>query len=709
MAEKGIPEFLDNLEKNVLECAICLKRLNRPKTLVCLHTFCLSCLQDWVKQKDGLICPTCYQPCTIPEGGLQKLPPNTFLINLLENVEQFEEENKIKCLCSKAYAKFYCQNCRNHLCCSCKDQHELFPQLRDHQIHSVEDVKSITSRDLSSLNTPLCSLHKDNALNYYCNVCVTPICTNCTITEHSEHKHVDISDAFNEFVESTVHLKQDVEEFKATMITRRENAQLKAIKLEESNEKCKNDINAFVEEMKNLINEMEANLLKELHNVYGRMKKRNICEIDDLNRMASDVDTRWNYISQLLKNNKATALQSSERAVVALQDKIKVFQEVELRDEAEIHFLKENKSYSELKQNGIGCIVENDFKMNLDSLTVTRGQTFMIKISKISDKYASKVNATLTHDDEITIPKTEHQRNGDCVISGTCSCVGVWNLNVGLGEIPIKGSPLNISVENIGLRCKHDLKEYVTGVVMTNDELLLVANKSNEILKLEESVESRINLPKGAKVHRINTLKTNGNIVFSDTGNRCITICKLDGQVIRSIGEGLIGNPYGIDVNERTNELYVADYTNNCIFVFSLESYQLIKKIGSKGKCNGIVEKPSDVTLTKDGHVVVADTLNHRIQMFDREGSFIQVLVQEGFENGKVKYPRGVVMDEEEHLIVASNHKLQLFEKSGKFIKIIGQQQDGINNPEGVCVVSYYPRRVAVANWNKKNVLIFNY
>ncbi|XP_033120364.1 tripartite motif-containing protein 3-like [Anneissia japonica] len=676
MAEGKISQLLNNLDEKVMECAICLKRLQKPTTLACLHTFCLSCLQDWVKQKDALICPTCSQPYTIPKGGLQKLPPNTFINNLLESIEQLEKEDKTKCLCGKYYAQFYCQDCRNHLCSSCKDQHKIFPQLRDHVIHSIEDVKSMTPLELSSLNSPRCSLHKDKTLEFYCKVCVTPICTNCAITEHNEHKPVDITDAFNEFKEITVHLKQNVEEFKANLQTRREHFQLNALKLEENNKKCRSDINAFVEEIKNTVTEMEERLFKELHELHAKKKKIFNGELDGLDRIACDVDTRWNYISQLLKSNKATALQSHKKAVAVLQDRIKALPAIELKDKGEIYFLKERESFSKFKQNGIGCVVENALDYFKISSTAILGK---------------------------------HHNNGDCVVTGMCLCAGDWNLNVSLGEHPIKGSPLIINVEKERLQSTHNLRKNVMSVVMANDGYLLVSCKSNEIFKLKESsVRSTIKLPEGVSVHRMKTLKTNGNIVFGDTGNKCITVCKPEGQVIKSFGKGLIGIPYGVDVNENTNEVYVADYVNGCVLVLSLENGQLIKRIGSKRKCEGQLSAVYDVTLTKEGHVIVADTFNNRIQMFDRDGSFIRVLVQ-GDDDSKVKRPLGVVMDEEEHLIVASYQKLQLFTKTGKFIKTIGQKQDGIEIPEGLCVVSHYPRRVAVANWNRKNVLIFNY
>ncbi|XP_033124445.1 E3 ubiquitin-protein ligase TRIM31-like, partial [Anneissia japonica] len=107
MATSELNQFLENVDEKVLECTICFKRLQNHKSLNCLHSFCLACLEDWVKTKGELICPTCSKSYPIPEGGLQKLPPNTFLNKLIETIDQFSKKDPIKCACKKGEAQQY--------------------------------------------------------------------------------------------------------------------------------------------------------------------------------------------------------------------------------------------------------------------------------------------------------------------------------------------------------------------------------------------------------------------------------------------------------------------------------------------------------------------------------------------------------------------------------------------------------------------------
>jgi hypothetical protein len=57
--------------KNLLECSICLETFDDPRTLLCLHSFCKKCLENFVdgKREDELNCPVCRCNFTLNEEG----------------------------------------------------------------------------------------------------------------------------------------------------------------------------------------------------------------------------------------------------------------------------------------------------------------------------------------------------------------------------------------------------------------------------------------------------------------------------------------------------------------------------------------------------------------------------------------------------------------------------------------------------------------
>ena len=63
----------DSITKMV-ECAICLDDVKDPKALPCLHSFCLSCLENTVESPESeiIICPTCREEHKLPDDGVKE-------------------------------------------------------------------------------------------------------------------------------------------------------------------------------------------------------------------------------------------------------------------------------------------------------------------------------------------------------------------------------------------------------------------------------------------------------------------------------------------------------------------------------------------------------------------------------------------------------------------------------------------------------------
>jgi tripartite motif-containing protein 71 len=141
-----------------------------------------------------------------------------------------------------------------------------------------------------------------------------------------------------------------------------------------------------------------------------------------------------------------------------------------------------------------------------------------------------------------------------------------------------------------------------------------------------------------------------GNVIVVDAGNNRLQVFSQDGKFLRRIGkagsgEGEFNQPWGITLDQQGN-LYVADWKNHRIQKLSPEG-RFLMQIGSHGIVPvppnafavtylgpflsssdapgylkpGLLNHPTDVAVDPDGDIYVADWGNHRVSIFDSEGT----------------------------------------------------------------------------------------
>ena len=182
---------------------------------------------------------------------------------------------------------------------------------------------------------------------------------------------------------------------------------------------------------------------------------------------------------------------------------------------------------------------------------------------------------------------------------------------------------------------------------------------------------------------------SNGRIYVADANNHRVQIFNSDGSYYTTLGnadcnpDNGIGNaefcrPRGVAIGPG-DAIYVADTDNHRVQIFnSNRVYQnTLGVTGVSGSDNSHFGGPLGVTVDSSGNIYVADAWNHRVQVFNSSLAYQMTLgtPQEwGDDFGHFSEPHDVAVDASGRIYVADrwNNRIQVFDSGGAYLTTIG-------------------------------------
>lgn len=165
-------------------------------------------------------------------------------------------------------------------------------------------------------------------------------------------------------------------------------------------------------------------------------------------------------------------------------------------------------------------------------------------------------------------------------------------------------------------------------------------------------------------------------------------------EATRSIAKkGTMKSPWGVAVS-KDERVVVSDSESNCLLVFGKDG-NLLLTIGKEGRGELEFKSPRGLACTPNNHVVVAERNNHRLQEVTLEGQFVRFIGanesgKAGGENGQFNHPTGVAINSEAIVFATDslNHRIQYFKPDGTFLGIIQKQSHGgmLNDPSSISI-----------------------
>ena len=677
----AMESLLKNLEKHVT-CSICMDTYTEPKTIACLHTFCLKCLEEHAlkTQRQGQFrCPDCQAQVNIPEGNCFDNLPTGFLQNSLLSllaVRQSGDGSQISCgICKKKSAEIsYCFACEKLLCCDCVNAHELFRESA-FQGHKVTAVKQFQAVDYEALlkRQSFCPqpYHEREVTRFFCLECQICVCQVCINTDHKNHNVDPLEKAADAEKANIIAAVESIEQKKKVCSDAIKIFQLGAEELERNVTMAKREVSQTAEQMIAKIREHEREATKVLENTrVSRMEK-----INSLNKQVKSLIKQLDQAVQFAKNlversSSSDVMKSKKR----LQERFGDLDKATVPSPPVSSFVK-FFSTNTLDNLNLGSVETNEIDVRLSSMEAVtenlqagvEAELLICPKRKSEEELTSKyqreldVKVLIEPTEDVASLRTFKKGNDDFHVKFVPRVPGTYNMKVKINGDKLVTSPYRVHVK--------ERRIDVVGELVLKGEIPVSPNWI--------------------------AVNSKGTIAVSDYKKHCILMFDKDGNFLRKFGfngkgPGQLANPAGLTfLND--DELLVVDDDNGRIQQFNVQTGNSVKSFGERGTGDGEFIGPEGIFINDEGHVIVADYHNNRIQVLDKDGKFMFKFGDNG--PGKLNQPTGCVYHKNKFIVSDSGkHCLKVFDKSGKFLYKIGEKgkADGqFSSPWGLCVKKY--------------------
>ena len=197
---------LQSAVNSLLECGFCLGVYQDPRILPCGHTFCLQCLQKQYENRPKIdrnetTCGLCRVSWAAPEQGVGSLPRNFIAQNFFLLFPLLHDCGMANDGMEHGKVEYFCTDCWNPLCASCKKAHSSATLTTGHKVKSATEINKEDVVQYKKHMAFFCPYHKKQEMTLYCTDCKEIGCPTCIVKLHPKHDWMDLIDADKNFIE----------------------------------------------------------------------------------------------------------------------------------------------------------------------------------------------------------------------------------------------------------------------------------------------------------------------------------------------------------------------------------------------------------------------------------------------------------------------------------------------------------------------------
>lgn len=247
------------------------------------------------------------------------------------------------------------------------------------------------------------------------------------------------------------------------------------------------------------------------------------------------------------------------------------------------------------------------------------------------------------------------------------------------------------------------------GLEVDNDGFILIADSENDRIQKFTPYGSFIeSWGAPSQFHKPMDLAVDedGFIYVADSGAGSVQKLDSNGVTIETWDLGPNSLPSSIAINRELQKIYISDNGNSKIVVYNYDGTRH-SEWGSRGNGSSQFNNLQGITIDSNGNVYAADTNNSRIQIFNPEGEYIDVI------QGYFDHPYDVDVDSNNYLFVVDslNQRIRIFDVTDdySFVKawgIYGRMEGEFIFPTGIAIDE--SNNIFISDQVKNQVQVFS-
>ena len=692
-----VQQLFKNLKKEA-ECPLCIETVKNPKTLPCLHSFCLECLDKLAgfarRQLQTIIkCPVCQTSFQIPEGDTFYNLATSFHLNRLVDVLALKDGSAQAQKCGSCddslnSATCYCFVCQNFLCKDCFDAHQRLKSTRGHRNVLIDKLQTQDVEEFINRSV-MCSqqYHENQPLEFYCEECKVPICHKCSVVSHNRHTMTDTQKAAQV---QKMQMAEAVKKVKAETVIY-ETEIKKQIELMDENKheilSAEKKMTEAVEEMIRNLREHERKVKATWTEIYEAQQKHHATRMENFELIVTQLKSCVERGESILERNISAEILQTNQAIVGRCEEMLNARKPEIYQPPHVHYILENQLHilDRIVVSNTDPSMSLAEKQSEEEVMEGKETNFTI-VTRDSDGLQGyqesdviKVHILTPAGDQLKAD-IKDSKDGRYTITYTRQSAGQHKVQNQVNGQPLTGSPWVVHVPHqyqfafqFGSTGKRQGEFNVPRDVAVNEKTgtIAVADTKNNGIQMFSSAGNFLREIKlYSKPYSLAFTESGDVIACMRSGVYKLSLFTEGGQFIKNINDKHLKQPFNISVGIY-GLIIICDWVDKQIQVLSPEGNYLLQSFTAPG-CDS---RPCCAVYHQDTFFVSYPRA-HCVKVFNNVGVYQYDIGCERSGDGQLSLPTGLAVDKFNQLIVCDrgNKRLALFTLDGKFVtKITGQ------------------------------------